>query len=182
MFQFQLNIAALPNLLTLHIHRFRAFGRLDGPLGSLQQFPCRFRQIFGQSLEIRITLVAKIELHALCIPAIQMLSLTELAVTSHADVSKTGLRADVDRLVEMTGRILGTVDIARTIDDGQHFLRVCKADESRMIAPDLLIRDVHAFLAFTGCPDDDSIDINDRFVEELVWLLTPHNQSRGMNG
>ena len=51
-----------------------------------------------------------------------------------------------------------------------------------MIAPDLLIRDVHAFLAFTGCPDDDSININDRFVEELVWLLTPNVESRGMNG
>ena len=26
----------------------------------------------------------------------------------------------------------------------------------------------------TGCPDDDSIDIDDRLVEEALWLLTPH--------
>ena len=63
-----------------------------------------------------------------------MLGLTELAVASHADASKAGLCADVDRLVEMTGCILGTVNIAGTIDDRQNFLCVCKVNESRSSA------------------------------------------------
>ena len=58
-----------------------------------------------------------------------MLGLTELAVASHSDASKAGLRADVDRLVEMTGRILGAMNITRTIDDRQNFLCVREADE-----------------------------------------------------
>ena len=76
-FQFQMFIAALTNDLPFDIHGFRSFGCRDGPLGSLQRFPCGFRQIFGQSLEICSVLVAEIELHTLLIPTIQMLGLTE---------------------------------------------------------------------------------------------------------
>jgi hypothetical protein len=180
-FEFQMFIAALANDLSFDIHRFRSFGRLDGPLRSLQRFPCGFRQIFGQSLEICSVLVAEIELHAPLIPAIQMLSLTELAVTSHANASKAGLGADVDRFVEMAGRTLSAMNIARTIDDRKNFLCVREADKQRMIAPDSFEGDVHSFLAFTGCSDDDSIDINDRFVKKLLGLLTPDILSRGMN-
>ena len=51
-----------------------------------------------------------------------------------------------------------------------------------MVAPDSFEGDVHAFLAFAGCPDDHSIDINDRFVEKRLGLLTPDIHSRRMNG
>ena len=43
-----------------------------------------FRKIFRQSLEICWGFIAKIEHHAQFIPAIQIHSLTELAVASHA--------------------------------------------------------------------------------------------------
>ena len=46
-----------------------------------------------------------------------------------------------------------------------------------MVAPDLFAGDIHAFLALTGCSDDDTIDINDRFMEKRLGLLPPDVQS-----
>ncbi len=101
-----------------------------------------FRKIFRQSLEICWGFIAKIEHHAQFIPAIQIHSLTELAVASHAYLSKLGLRAERNRFVEWNGGSVGTVDAARAIRDCKHLFRVFKTDQLWMIAPKSLLKEI----------------------------------------
>jgi hypothetical protein len=82
----------------------------------------------------------KIEHHAQFIPAIQIHSLTELAVASHAYLSKLGLRPEMNRFVEWNCGSVGTVDSARAIRDCKHLFRVFKTDQQWMIAPKSLLK------------------------------------------
>ena len=93
---------------------------------------------------------------------------------------KPALAAQLDRTVEIPGRLLVAGPVAGPIDHVQRLARVGQGNHQRMITPLALVVDLHALLALAGGLDHRAVGVDNGFLEERRGLLPPDLQPRGI--
>ena len=119
----------------------------------------------------------KTNLHALAVPAVQVLGLREVGVAPQADLLEARPAAQGDRPVEVEGRLLVAGPIAAAVDHEQRLARVGQREDQRVITPLALVVDVHALLALAGGLDHRAVGVEDRLVEERLRAVAARPSS-----
>src|SRR5208337_3202525 len=165
------------------------FGLLAGrgldriPRRSFQEAVHLSREFVGSGFEGFVVVEPEDEADiAGLIPAVQVLGLGKIRVAPHDDPPKAGPTAQVDRLVQVNSGLFMRGAVTATIDQVERFGRVGQRDQQGMIAPGAVVGDINTLLALGVGADDGAIDVEDRFLEELVGLLGPHPQPRFIDG
>jgi hypothetical protein len=99
--------------------------------------------------------------------------LGEIVIAAEKDTQKTAAKTSGHGAIEGLGSALVAGTIAGTIDDAQDFAGVGQADEQGMIAPRVVVGDVHALFAFALGARQGTVDINAGLVEKVLGLLLP---------
>ena len=132
------------------------------------------RQFVGQEMAIGRAIQAEDELDARVVgPAIQMLRLAEVGVAAQEHLAKAALQTNPYGAIDLGRGPFVRGAIAGTVDDAEDFAGVGQRDDQRMIAPDAVVGDVHALLAFAGRLDHGAVHVDAGRLEERVGLASP---------
>src|SRR5215217_5662029 len=112
--------------------------------------------------ERRVGVVAKDETHASLVPVVEMGTHGEVGVPPQQDVGEAGTAAELNRLVEDGWRPVVGWTVSAAVDDEERLASVGERDHEWVIAPDPLVRKVHALLALTRSADERAVGIDTR--------------------
>ena len=90
---------------------------------------------------------------------------------------ETGAAAEIQSLVEVFIGLFVTGTVAGTVDQVERFLGIGQRNQQRVITPLAIVGDVHALFALAERRGDGAVGINDRQLEELLWLLLPDREA-----
>jgi len=111
--------------------------------------------------------------HALGVPGVEPLGLSEVGVAAEVDLSEPGLAAEQDRQVELLGGPLVRGPVSRPIDEAEDLAGIGQRDDQRMITPGAVVGDIDALLAAGPGGHEGAVGIDDGLVEEVGRLLLP---------
>jgi hypothetical protein len=111
-----------------------------------------------------------------------MRRLCEVGVPAEKNRLKSCRAAKRDDLVKLLRRAFSGWAIAWPVHDSQYLTGVGQGNDEGEIAPVSLVRDVHAFLAFTSRLDDRAVGIDLSLREETSRLPLPNLQPRLIEG
>ena len=145
----------------------RCFERASPP----HRFPSRFVKVFGDLNQIWHRVDPEHELHAIIVPAIEVLRQCEVRVASQDNFAKARRATTLHGKVEVERRVFMARPVATAVGNEQWLAGVRQSDDQRMVPPLTFVVDSDALLLFGRGFDLRPIAFDDRTVEKLAGLL-----------
>ena len=116
---------------------------------------------------------AKDELHAVGVPAIQVLGLREVGVTADEDLAEAAVAAHADGPIDLRRGAVVRGPAAGAIEQAQHLAGVGQRHHQRMVTPGAVVGDVHALLARARGFHQRAVGVDACLGKELRRLPSP---------